>query len=72
MTNLGKDLTDGYGYGHVLQKVSEHWDKTYWDQSAEGRSTLIVKMCNEDGIRTAVRAKDILIGNPRLNAILLV
>lgn len=30
MTNLGKDLVDGYGFGHVLQNVSDHFDKNYW------------------------------------------
>ncbi len=28
-------------------------------------------MCNKDGIKTSVKAQDILSGNPRLNAILL-
>lgn len=71
ITNLGKDLADGYGYGHVLQTVSEHFDKTYWDQSPEARSDLIIQMCNKDGVKTSVQAKDILSGNPRLNALLL-
>jgi hypothetical protein len=30
VANLGKDLIDGYGYGHVLQTVCNHFDKTYW------------------------------------------
>lgn len=71
VNNLGKDLSDGYGYGHVLQNVSNHWDKGYWEQSSENRSTSIIHMCNQDGIKTSVQAKDILSGNPRLNAILL-
>ncbi len=71
ITNLGKDLSDGYGYGHVLQNVSNNWDKSYWELSAENRSSKIIEMCNKDGIKTSVRAKDILSGNPRLNAILL-
>jgi hypothetical protein len=28
-------------------------------------------MCNQDGIKTSIQSKDILSGNPRLNAILL-
>ena len=71
VSNLGKDLCDGYGYGHVLQNVSKHWDKAYWDQTVEERYTSIIKMCNSDGIKTSIQAKDILSGNPRLNAILL-
>lgn len=27
-------------------------------------------MCKKDGIKTSIKAKDILSGNPRLNAIL--
>ncbi len=27
-------------------------------------------MCSKDGIKTSIKAKDILSGNPRLNAIL--
>lgn len=68
---MGKDLIDGYGYGHVLQNVSDHFDKTYWDQPAEARSGLIIETCKKDGIKTSVQSKDILTGNPRLNAILL-
>ncbi len=30
ITNLGKDLVDGYAYGHVLQNVSSNFDKKYW------------------------------------------
>lgn len=71
ITNLGKDLSDGYGYGHVLQNLSNHWDKEYWDLSPKNRSTSIINMCNQDNIKTSVQAKDILSGNPRLNAILL-
>jgi len=33
IANLGKDLCDGQGYGHVLQNVSNHWDKGYWEQT---------------------------------------
>ncbi len=42
MTNLGKDLVDGYGYGHVLQNVSNHFDKTFWEQDTEARSGSII------------------------------
>lgn len=34
ITNLGKDLVDGYGYGHVLQNVSDHFDPTFFEKSA--------------------------------------
>jgi len=68
---LGKDLIDGYGYGHVLQNVSDHFDKLYWEHSPEERSSAIIETCKKDGIKTSVQPKDILTGNPRLNAILL-
>lgn len=32
---------------------------------------MIIETCKKDGIKTSVQAKDILTGNPRLNAILL-
>ncbi len=38
VANLGKDLIDGYGYGHLLHNVSNHFDNTYWDQSQDKRS----------------------------------
>jgi len=38
VVNLGKDLVDGNGYGHVLQNISDHFDKTYWDQNQDRRS----------------------------------
>lgn len=71
ITNLGKDLSDGYGYGHVLQNVSQHFNPNFWEEKPEARSSLIIEICKKDGIKTSVNAKDILSGNPRLNAILL-
>lgn len=68
--NLGKDLIDGYAYGHVLQNVSDHFDKTYWEQNSEKRADLVIEICKKDGIKTSVKGKDIISGNPRLNAIL--
>jgi hypothetical protein len=38
VTGLGKDLIDGYAYGHVLHNVSDHFDKTYWEQTQQQRS----------------------------------
>lgn len=61
---------DGYAYGHVLQNVSSHFEKTYWEKNQEQRSEEVITSCKKDGIKTSVRAKDILSGNPRLNAIL--
>ncbi len=42
ITNLGKDLVDGYGYGHLLQNVSNHFDKTYWEKDTEHRSGAVI------------------------------
>jgi plastin-1 len=38
VTNLGKDLIDGYAYGHVLHNVSHNFDKTFWDKNQDARS----------------------------------
>jgi hypothetical protein len=70
MKNLGKDLVDGYAYGHVLQNVSDHFDKQYWEESQEKRSEMTIESCKKDNIKTSIKSKDILSGNPRLNAIL--
>lgn len=32
---------------------------------------MVIETCKKDGVKTSVKAKDILTGNPRLNALLL-
>jgi len=38
ISNLGKDMVDGYGYGNVLQNVSKNFKKTYWEHNQDQRS----------------------------------
>jgi hypothetical protein len=38
ISNLGKDMVDGYAYGNVLQNVSNHFKKSYWDHNQDQRS----------------------------------
>jgi hypothetical protein len=31
-------MVDGYAYGNVLQNVSNHFKKSYWDHNQDQRS----------------------------------
>ena len=68
--NLGKDMSDGYGYGHVLQNVAPSLPKNYFDQSTEKRAEEVIETCTKEGLHPPITADGIISGNDRLNTLL--
>jgi sulfatase maturation enzyme AslB (radical SAM superfamily) len=43
--NIGSDVADGYGYGHVLRNVAPSLPGNYFDLDKNGRAVKIIETC---------------------------
>lgn len=69
--NIGQDMADGYGYGHVLKSVAPSLPGNYFELSPEQRAEAVIETCGKEGIHPPINAAGIVSGNPRLNTLLL-
>lgn len=45
--NVGQDMADGYGYGHVLKSVAPSLPANYFDLSPEQRAEAVIETCTK-------------------------
>lgn len=69
--NVGKDMSDGYGYGHVLKSVAPSLPAGFFERSEEERAKAVIDTCRNEGLRPPIEAEGILSGNPKLNTLML-
>lgn len=67
--NLGRDLSDSEGYGHVLTNVFG-LDKSFWEKDQKNKAVDIIDNCNSNKVDTKIKPNDIVSGNTRLNTLL--
>lgn len=70
ISNLGKDLADGFAYGHVYSHISNDWKEDFWQLDSKQRAVRIIQLSEKLGFRPWVRAEDITDGNLILNTLL--
>ena len=71
ITNVGKDMSDGYGYGNVLKSVAPSLPANYFDLEELERANTVIETCKTEGLKPPIDAASILLGNPKLNTLLL-
>jgi plastin-1 len=69
--NVGGDMADGYGYGHILRNVAPSLPPNYFDLDKDARAVKVIDTCRAEGIHPPINPSDITSGNPRLNTLLL-
>jgi plastin-1 len=68
--NIGSDMSDGYGYGHVLQSVAPSLPHNYYDLDKDQRAVEVIATCQREGLHPPIDPEGITSGNPRLNTLL--
>ena len=45
--NVGTDMADGYGYGHILKSVAPSLPANYFDLDQDNRAIQVIETCKK-------------------------